>query len=62
MKLISSPSYQEREEWYISAREAMRLSLFLAGIQDSMRRVDIDDDDTTPVEIPVKRFKTEEKE
>jgi len=50
-----SESYQVREEFYLSSGDCMKLSMYLAGIRDAMRQVDLgdfDEEDTTPVEIP----------
>lgn len=58
LKEKHSESYQVREEFYLSAGDCMKLSMYLAGIRDAMRQTDIEDfdeEDITPVEIPNQR-------
>ena len=48
LKERHSESYQVREEFYLSAGDCMRLSMYLAGIRDAMRQVDLGDFEDEP--------------
>ena len=54
-----SDASQTREEWYLSARDAMRLSMYVAGIRDAMRIMDDFEDEPTLDDTPKKKARSE---
>ena len=47
LKEKHSDSYQTREEWFLPAKSAMRLAMYIAGIRDAMREMDDFEDEPT---------------
>ena len=47
LKEKHSEAAQTREEWYLSARSAMRLSMYMAGIRNAMNEMDDFEDEPT---------------